>query len=395
MSNNILTGVERQAFCQPITKDWALGYFYAHDNVPLHFLYKDSLIKGEYSDLEKRNKEITECIWLDAYNYYSICNIYYEFLFRPSYPQQIKSLQMPLQAFMYSKPRPISEENGGARSYMTTEQVKANLDAWMATTGGKLLEERRKEPPSNYSEWDILLGAPDRTMHLVSVTPFGNQVIMEAIVTWSEGGIIKETAYAGVIMYDEDGTVLVDRDYMDIINWPSVTENKLEERRQRELAAANNGQIKGALDIYLNRYKNKRIEGILTDIEKQNRITTEGKWVDAHNNLEYSLFHNERYRVQLPLQKISYNREISKTVDTNILKAFPDRKIRPVVTYAKGNQVIAECIMAWTERGIYKESPFISLLLFDKDGLVIRERRYINLAHWPGSIEITKITGLV
>lgn len=391
----MLTDIEKNTFCQKLTKGWALGYFYVHDNVPLHFAYRDGIVTGKYSDLEKRNIEITKGAWLDAYNYYSICNIYYEFLFRPSYPQSIKSLQMPLQAFMYSKPRPISEESGDERAYVTVEQLKQNLDAWMVKEGGKLLEKRRKEPPGNYSEWAYLLEAPDRTMQLVSIIPSGNTIIMEAIITWSESGNIKETAYAGVIMYDADGTVLVDRDYMDIINWPAVTDSKLEERRRRELTAANNGQTKGELDVFLNRYKSKKLEANLTNLEKKNKETVETRWIEAHNNLDKTLFHTDRYRVQLPLQKVSYNLEISQKIEESIKKAAPDRQMREVITYAKGNQVVAEGIMSWTEGGVYKESPYLSCLLFDKDGLIIRERTYINLVHWPGASEISRIAALI
>lgn len=387
----MMTDAEKQAFCQKITKGWGLGYFYAHDNVPLHFVYKDRVFTGQFTDLEKRNKQITEEIWLGAYNYFSICNIYYEFLFRPSYPLQIKSLQMPLQVFMYSKPRPISEEIEDKRPYVTAEELGEKLDVWMEQEGWKLLDERRQQPPENYTEWAILLGAPDRTMRLVSVIPVGNFVIMEAIVSWTEGNILKETAYAGVILYDTDGTVLVDRDYMDIINWPSVVGSRLEERQKREKDAFNNAQKPGELDIFLTRYKTRRIVEKLDDIERRNKEITERTWIDAHNNLEFSLFHSERYRAQLPLQKLSYNIEIAKELESNIKKSTPDRKIRAINTYAKGNQVVAEGIMSWTENGIYKESPFISLLLFDKDGLIIRERSYFNLAHWPGVEEFIKI----
>jgi hypothetical protein len=389
----MLTDVEKQAFYQKITKEWHLGYFYAHDNVPLHFIYKDRVLQGKFTDLEKRNKKITEEIWLDAYNYFSICNIYYEFIFRPSYPLQIKSLQMPLQAFMYSKPRPISEEIDDKRPYFTAEQLREKLDAWMEKEGWKLLNERRQQPSVNYSEWAILLGAPDRTMHLVSVIPVGNFVIMEAIVSWTDARILKETAYAGVILYDTDGTVLVDRDYMDIINWPSVIGGKLEERQKKEKDAFHNAQKPGELEVFLTRYNNRRIVEKLDDIEKRNKEIIERRWADAHNNLDFSLFHPERYRVQLPLQKLSFNIEISKELESNIKKSTPDCNTRAINVYAKGNQVVAEGIMSWTEKGIYKESPFISLLLFDKDGLIIRERNYFNLAHWPGADEIIRITG--
>ena len=70
--------------------------------------------------------------------------------------------------------------------------------------------------------------------------------------------------------------------------------------------------------------------------------------------------------------------------EARVKEAAPDRQMRLVDTHAKGNQVIAEGIVSWTEDGVYKESPFLTFLLFDKDGLVIRDRRYINTDHWPG-----------
>jgi len=390
----MLTEMEKSAFCQTITKGWALGYFYTHDNVPLHFIYKDRVIEGELTDLEKRNKEITEGVWMDAYNYYSVGNIYYTYICRPSLPQMIKSLQHPLQTFMYSKARPISEESCEGRAYVSADQFRTNLEAWMHEEGWRIVEERRKEPPANYVEWQILLAAPDRTQRIVSLMPVGNQVISEMIVTWTEEGKLRETAVAIILLYDDDGTVLVDRDYLDHINWPGFNESFREELRSRELAGSSNEKTRGELDTFLNRYKSKKIEGTLTNLEKQNKETVETRWVDAHNNLDYRLFHPGRYRVQLPLQKVSYNLEVSKEIEARIRTAVPDRKIRAVLTYAKGNQVVAESIMSWTEGGIYKESPCLSFLLFDKDGLIIRERSYINLANWPGASELSKTVGL-
>ena len=64
------------------------------------------------------------------------------------------------------------------------------------------------------------------------------------------------------------------------------------------------------------------------------------------------------------------------------------------MTFAKGNQVAAECIASWTEDGVEKESPFISFLLLDADGLIIRERSYLNMAHWPGAAKTTERLGL-
>ena len=64
------------------------------------------------------------------------------------------------------------------------------------------------------------------------------------------------------------------------------------------------------------------------------------------------------------------------------------------MTYARGNQVVAEGVLSWTEDGIQRDSPFISFLLLDADGLIIRERRYHTLSNWPGAKEISRRLGL-
>ena len=64
------------------------------------------------------------------------------------------------------------------------------------------------------------------------------------------------------------------------------------------------------------------------------------------------------------------------------------------MTYAKGNQVIAEGVLSWTEDGIERDSPFISFLLLDADGLIIRERRYHTLSNWPAAEALTRRLGL-
>lgn len=72
MSDLVLTDEERSAFCQEITRNRALDYFFVFDNVPLQFVYRDKLIPGELSDLEKRNKVITETVFIEAYHQYLV-----------------------------------------------------------------------------------------------------------------------------------------------------------------------------------------------------------------------------------------------------------------------------------------------------------------------------------
>ncbi len=81
MENLNLTDQERTAFYQKITKNRTMDYFFVFDNVPLHFIYRDKVIPGELTDLEKRNKTLTENLWLDAYNTYIVGNAAYPFLY--------------------------------------------------------------------------------------------------------------------------------------------------------------------------------------------------------------------------------------------------------------------------------------------------------------------------
>lgn len=382
MPNSILTDEENRIFNQDIIKGRTLDYFYVYDNIPQHYVYRDKLIEGELSKLEKRNKAITENIWLDAYN---LNTIYYEFIYGPH------GLQMPLQAYIWdakSWPDDIGENNVSV-SY---EEFKANLEAWLDQEGWQRQDEARNHPA--VTERRILLGAPDRTMRLVSVTPVGNQVVVESIITWSETGIIKETAFAVILLYDKDGKILIDRSYCDMINWPSSPGTWSGVPRPKN-SKANQGQEKGWLDAYFNRYKDKIIKEDLSELEKRNKRTVEGPWVDAYNtDLERSIFHPKRYRVQLPLQKVSFSGKIAEEIEKKIKEISPDRKITMVTSYAKGNQVVVESIISWTDEGVDYETPFIAFLLFDEEGLIIRDRSYITLDHFPGASEIEKILGL-
>lgn len=56
--------------------------------------------------------------------------------------------------------------------------------------------------------------------------------------------------------------------------------------------------------------------------------------------------------------------------------------------------MVAEGIISWNEDGIDKESPFISFLLLDEDGLVIRDRRYPTMDNWPGADRVIARLGL-
>ena len=383
MSDLILTEQERAAFYQDITRNRALDYFFVFDNVPLHFVYKDKLIPGELTDLEKRNKAITETVWLEAYHQYLVANVSYLFL----YQGQGRVLQMVFQVNQFGAGifAPPAEENRQLQA--TVEEVQASFDAWMAGTGWKIVDDLRKQPPR--ASWQSLLGVPDRTVRITSLTPVGNQVLLELITTWTEEGILKETAWVAVLIYDVDGTVMQDRSYIDLDNWPSTRIR----RQQRPRAPQNQPETLGAgvMDQFYEYHRSRQMPVELSDLEKRNLSIIEGTWLDAYNtDLNTKVLHPERFRMQLPIQKCSYNMPIAKEVEAIVKEMAPDRKMRLALTYVKGNQVVAEGIVSWTENGVAREAPFISFLLLDKDGLVIRDRRYLTLDNWPGAVETAK-----
>jgi hypothetical protein len=80
----------------------------------------------------------------------------------------------------------------------------------------------------------------------------------------------------------------------------------------------------------------------------------------------------------LPLQKVSYSGEVSKEIETKIRERAPDRDLRIIDAYPKGNQVVVECALSWTEAGIWKETPFIAFLLETLSG-----RRSATISHKP------------
>jgi len=260
----------------------------------------------------------------------------------------------------------------------------------MAGTGWKIVDDMRKQPPR--ASWQSLLGVPDRTVRIASLTPVGSQVLLELITTWTEEGILKETAWAVVLIYDVDGTVLQDRSYIDLANWPSARI-----RRQQGIRAPQNQPETtgvGVMDQFYEYHRSRQMPVEFSELEKRNLSIIEGVWVDAYNtDLNTKVLHPDRFRMQLPIQKCSYM-PIAKELEAIIKEVAPDRKMRLALTYAKGNQVVAEGIVSWTEHSVAKESPFISFLLLDKDGLVIRDQRYLTMDNWPGAEKVIARLGL-
>jgi hypothetical protein len=274
----------------------------------------------------------------------------------------------------------------------TAEGVQANFEAWMEKTGHRLAEEQRKQPPR--ASWASLLGVPDRTVRIESLIPIGNQVLIELISSWTEDGVLKETAWVVVALYDTDGTVLQDRSYIDLLNWPSA--RRYAQQRQGTPSGRPPIVGQGVMDKFYAYHRSRQIDGAaLTDMEKRNLATIQGPWLDAYNtDLDTKPFHAPRFRLQLPCQKCSCNLIVATEVETIIRRAAPDRKMRLGMTYARGNQAVAEGIVSWTEDGVARESPFISFFVLDAEGKIIRDRRYITMANWPGADSMAARLGL-
>lgn len=98
--------------------------------------------------------------------------------------------------------------------------------------------------------------------------------------------------------------------------------------------------------------------------------------------------------MQLPPQRCSYNLNIVKEIETIGKEEAPDRNMHLAMSYAKGNQVVVEAIISWTEDGALKETPFMSFFLLDKDGLIIRERRHITMQNWPAAKKMKERLGI-
>lgn len=306
---------------------------------------------------------------------------------------------MPLQTHLMGAGVFSAPERDGRRAYATAEDLRAGFDEWMAKEGWDLVDKMREQPP--VASWHSLLNVPDRSNRIVSLMPVGNQVVAELVCTWTEDGVLQETAWVVILIYDVDGTVLQDRSYIDWANWPSANLRKAKKRLRgpKDLpeAAIPKGppNTTGAIESFYEYSRGLQTGVSFTDLERQNLSIVEGAWVDARNGgLDSGVFHPDRFRMQLPLQKCSYNLSIARDIEAVVNKAAPDRKIRTGMTYAKGNQVAAECVVSWTEDGIDKESPFISFLLLDDDSLIIRERSYMTMVNWPGADRMIELLGL-
>ncbi len=383
MSSLTLTDPERAAFHQEITRNLALDYFFVFDNAPLQFIYRDKPISGELSDVEKRNKTITETVWMEAYHQSLVCNVPFFFTYRG------RVLQMPLQIHQIGGGMFAPPAEDSSRVYTTAEGLQSNFDAWMATEGWTMADDMRKQPPRG--SWQGLLNAPDRTVRIASLMAVGNQIVLELISTWTEAGVLKETAWVAVLIYDVDGTVLQDRSYIELANWPSSRRSGRESSREPQARP----QTPGVMDGFYEYQRARQTEAAVTDLEKRNLSIIEGAWVEAQNTgLDTKVLHPERFRMQWPLQKCSCNLDVSKEIEAAVKEAAPDSKMRLALTYAKGNQVVAEGIISWNEDGTDKEAPFISFLMLDRDGLVIRDRRYLTLDNWPGATNMKARLGL-
>lgn len=386
MSDLLLADHERQSFYQDITLNRCLGYFYNFDDVPLSFVYRDELIEGELTELEQRNRTLTETLWLGVYNKYCACDVGLRFFYQGS------SVQFPLQVFRtdFGKGPFFPDPPNGNLAYASTGEVKASFDAFMEETGWAYLDEARHKPP--VGSWKNMMGTPDRTLRIVSQVPCGNHTVLECISTYSRDGLIKESALATVLTYDVDGTILLDRDYLELANWHSAN------TAAKSLPKADSIKIPAAdvMQEFVEYQKSLQTEEIkLSDLERQNLSVVEEAWVESLNSgLDETYFHADRFRMQWPHQKCSFNFEIAKEIVDIEKEAAPGRKMELLMTYAKGNQVIAEGVLSWTEDGIQRDAPFISFLLLDKDGLIIRERRYHTLSNWPGAEEVARRLGL-
>jgi hypothetical protein len=149
------------------------------------------------------------------------------------------------------------------------------------------------------------------------------------------------------------------------------------------------------MDRFYEYHRSRQISGPVTDWEKRNLSIIEGAWIEAQNSgLSTKVVHPERFRMQWPVQKCSCNLSVAKEVEVLAKEAVADRTMRLGLTYAKGNQVAAEGVVSWSENGVARESPFISFLLLDRDGLVIRERRYVTMDNCPGAAQMMDRLGL-
>ncbi len=314
-----------------------------------------------------------------------MANIVYGFLYRgPVLQMAFHVHQIGAGTFV-----PVATESRAFEP--TAEGVRANFERWMADAGWKLADDMRKQPARG--SWKTLLNVPDRTARIASVLPVGNQVILEMITTWTEDGVLKEAAWAVVLIYDVDGTVVQDRSYIDLVNWPSA--HRYARMTPSEPEAQRRAVGIGVLDDFFEYHRSRRIEGAASDLEKRNLAIVEGPWLDAWNGgLSGDVFEQERFRLQLPVQKVSCSLAAAREAERAAGEAVPDRNTRLGITYAKGNQVVAEGIVTWSQEGVPRESPFISFLLLDNNGKVIRERRHITMSNWPGADQVISHLGL-
>jgi len=386
MSGLKLTDQEKAAFCQDIDRNRALEYYYSFDNVPQHFVYHDDIIPGELTEMEARNKILSETLWAEGYNRYFVCNVSAQYTCSSMLQANMPTHEV-FTIYITGGGQLEPSEVDNHAGYRTLEEMVDGFDAWMKHTGRSFLDKERWSPP--IASWRSQLVAPDRTHRVVSTLPAGNDLLMEWITSWSEDGILRETAWVEVLNFHADGSVLLDRLYANPGNWPGAGAYK------DEISGTDQDQSKGAMDRFYDCHKPYQIAAETTEIEKRNLSIVEGAWIDAQNTgPDPKVFHPERFRMQWPNQKCSFNLDILKEVEAIAREKAPDKKIHLGMTYAKGNQVAAEGYVSWAENGVEKEAGFISFLLLDADGLIIRERRYFTWVNWPAENQVMTRLGM-
>jgi len=375
MSDLKLTDQERAAFCQNIDRNRALEYSYVFDNVPLHFVYHDDVITGELTEMEARNKELSETLWPEGYCRYNVCHVSFRFTCAPMHMGNMPG-QQAFMTHLEGAGSFIPTQVDYNEPYRTAKEVRADFDEWMASSGWPRTEKERFDPEGS---WMSQLGVPDRTPRAVSAIAVGNDVLAEFITSWSEDGVLKEGAWVSVLSYQTDGTVGMETMYADPATWPGVG------GWDGSLSDPSQDKSRGVMDGFYDYHRGLQIDVESSDLEKRNLSIIQGAWANAQDaDLDTGVYHPERFRMQSPNLKCSFNLDVLKEVEAITREAAPDKKTYLGITYAKGNQVVVEGYVSWTDRGVLRESPFISFLVLDADGLVIRERRYLTRFNWPG-----------
>ena len=209
--------------------------------------------------------------------------------------------------------------------------------------------------------------------------------------TWAVGGKLTGGGWVVVLMCDVEGSIIQDRSCIDMDSWPSGPRFQAARARSPQPDVPTPGIMDGFYDYQ----RSRAIEADRSDLETRNLAIVEGAWVDALNNGPTTeVFHADRFRLQLPQQAWSCNLATAMDLEAIAKEAAPDRTVRLGMTYAKGNQVVAEGVVAWTNDGVANEAAVVLFLLLDEDGLIIRGRIYPTMDNLPGGDKLAARLGL-